>query len=139
MRLDTPDLASSLTQLSHSWKVWTLCWIYEYHHHNHVPEPSGKPAVVAAHNTSSTSIYLEWSAPGLHTVHGQFQGYLITYRPRDTSPGQAEEVRIPDHTATVGIEFAGDNTSVTIATAEPHTHRTSCVHPVSALYQGVQP
>ena len=28
-----------------------------------ITEPSGKPAVLAAHNTSSTSIYLEWAAP----------------------------------------------------------------------------
>ena len=111
--------------------------MYEYHHHNHVPEPSGKPAVVAAHNTSS--IYLEWSAPGLHTVHGLFQGYLTTYRPRDTSPRQAEEVRITDTTATVGIEFADALTIITIAAAELHTRGTISVHPVPALHQGVQP
>jgi hypothetical protein len=95
--------------------------------------------VVAAHNTSSTSLYLEWSAPGLHTIHGQFQGYLITYRPRDTSPQKAEEVRLSNPAATVGIEFAIDDTIVTIAAAELHTKRTSCVHPVPAVYQGVQP
>ena len=95
--------------------------------------------MVAAHNTSSTSIYLEWSSPALHTIHGQFQGYLITYRPRDTSPRQAEEVRIPNHADTVGIELVSDNTNVTLATAEPYTRGTSRVHPVFALYQGVQP
>ena len=35
------------------------------------PEPSGKPAVTAAHNTSSTSIYLEWTPPALHTLNGR--------------------------------------------------------------------
>ena len=93
--------------------------------------------MLAAHNTSSTSIYLEWSAPGLHTIHGQFQGYLITYRPRDTSPRQAEEIRITSPTATVGIEFVIDDTIVTIAAAEPHTNRSSRVHSVSSVYKGV--
>ena len=50
--------------------------------------------MAAAHNTSSTSIYLEWSPPSLESVHGEFLGYLLSYRPRDTSPGKAEEVRI---------------------------------------------
>ena len=36
-------------------------------------EPSGKPQVTAAHNTSSTSVYLEWLAPPLPTIHGEFQ------------------------------------------------------------------
>ena len=49
---------------------------------NIFPEPSGKPAVLAAHNTSSTSIYLEWSAPAASTIHGQFTGYVVTFRPR---------------------------------------------------------
>ena len=43
-------------------------------------EPSGKPAVTAAHNTSSTSIYLEWTPPTLESLHGEFSGYLISYR-----------------------------------------------------------
>ena len=110
------------------------------HHNSHyISEPSGKPSILAAHNTSSTSIYLEWSAPGLHTIHGQFQGYLITYRPRDTSPEKAEEFRITDPTATVRMEFVDDDTTVTFATAELHTRGTSRVHPVSPLNQGVQP
>ena len=44
------------------------------------PEPSGKPAVTAAHNTSSTSIYLEWTPPTLESLHGEFSGYIISYR-----------------------------------------------------------
>ena len=64
-------------------------------------EPQGKPSIVAAHNSSSTSIYLEWSPPSSDTIHGQMQGYLITYRPRDTSPSQAEEVKLNDPGATV--------------------------------------
>ena len=63
-------------------------------------EPSGKPAVLAAHNTSSTSIYLEWSPPASHTMHGQFLGYVINYRPRDTSPAQSREVQVTNPAAT---------------------------------------
>ena len=36
-------------------------------------EPSGKPQVTAAHNTSSTSVYLEWMPPPIPTIHGEFQ------------------------------------------------------------------
>ena len=64
-------------------------------------EPSGKPAVLAAHNTSSSSIYLEWSAPAPATLHGQFLGFLINYRPRDTSPAQSKEIKITNPSVTV--------------------------------------
>ena len=67
-------------------------------------EPSGKPAVLAAHNTSSSSIYLEWSAPAPATLHGQFLGFLITYRPRDTSPAQSREISITNPAVTVSTE-----------------------------------
>ena len=50
--------------------------------------------MLAAHNTSSTSIYLEWSAPAASSLHGQFLGYVITYRPRDTSPRESKEIKI---------------------------------------------
>merc|ERR1719471_1790638 len=63
-------------------------------------KPSGKPAVLAAHNTSSSSIYLEWSAPPPATLHGQFLGFLINYRPRDTSPTQSQEIKITNPATT---------------------------------------
>ena len=56
--------------------------------------------MLAAHNTSSTSIYLEWGAPPANTVHGQFLGYVISFRPRDTSPSQSQEVRLSNPGAT---------------------------------------
>ena len=73
-----------------------------------VPEPSGKPAVLAAHNTSSTSIYLEWAAPDAASIHGQFLGYVVSYRPRDTSPGseEAREARLA-HPATTSHTLTG--------------------------------
>ena len=73
------------------------------HHVNVIllSEPSGKPSVLAAHNTSSSSIYLEWSAPAPASLHGQFLGFLLTYRPRDTSPAQSREVRITNPAVTV--------------------------------------
>ncbi|CAB4058090.1 PTPRG [Lepeophtheirus salmonis] len=45
--------------------------------------PSGKPTITAAHNISSTSIVLSWSPPSLTSVHGEFIGYRITYKPRN--------------------------------------------------------
>ena len=73
-----------------------------------VTEPSGKPAVLAAHNTSSTSIYLEWAAPDAASIHGQFLGYVVSYRPRDTSPGsqEAREARLP-HPGTTSHTLTG--------------------------------
>jgi hypothetical protein len=53
--------------------------------------------VTAAHNSSSTSVYLEWTPPPVNSLHGEFLGYLLSYRPRDASPTQAEEVRLADH------------------------------------------
>ena len=64
-------------------------------------EPSGKPRVTAAHNTSSTSLYLSWQAPELNTIHGEFLGYKISYRPRDVSEAKAVEVPIDNPRATV--------------------------------------
>jgi hypothetical protein len=52
--------------------------------------------VTAAHNSSSTSVYLEWTPPPVNSLHGEFLGYLLSYRPRDASPTQAEEVRLAD-------------------------------------------
>ena len=59
--------------------------------------------MLAAHNTSSTSLYLEWSPPSLASVHGELLGYLLSYRPRDTSPSQAQEVKITKPGAQVTI------------------------------------
>ena len=44
--------------------------------------PSGKPIITAAHNTSSTSIQLTWRPPAQDTIHGEFLGYRVAYKPR---------------------------------------------------------
>ena len=64
-------------------------------------EPSGKPRVTAAHNTSSTSLFLSWQAPDLNTIHGEFLGYKISYRPRDVGEAKAVEIPIDNPRATV--------------------------------------
>ena len=64
-------------------------------------EPSGKPRVTAAHNTSSTSLYLSWQAPELNTIHGEFLGYKISHRPRDVGEAKAVEIPIDNPRATV--------------------------------------
>lgn len=45
----------------------------------------------AAHNTSSSSVRISWKAPPLSTIHGEFLGYRITYRPRDKQ--QTEDIK----------------------------------------------
>ncbi|TRY66238.1 hypothetical protein TCAL_15064, partial [Tigriopus californicus] len=62
--------------------------------------PSGKPRVTAAHNTSSTSLYLSWQAPETRTIHGQFLGFKLSYRPRDEPESKAVEVPIENPSAT---------------------------------------
>ena len=59
--------------------------------------PSGKPTITAAHNTSSTSIRLSWRSPPADTIHGEFLGYRIAYKPRNAATSDAvKEIRIKD-------------------------------------------
>ena len=46
-------------------------------------EPSGKPTITSAHNTSSDSLFLAWEPPHPSTLHGEFLGYQLSYRERD--------------------------------------------------------
>ena len=57
--------------------------------------------MTAAHNTSSTSLYLSWQAPELNTIHGEFLGYKISYRPRDISEAKSVDIPIENPRATV--------------------------------------
>ncbi|XP_054722094.1 tyrosine-protein phosphatase 99A-like, partial [Uloborus diversus] len=59
--------------------------------------PDGKPTITSAFNTSSTSIRLQWAPPPKHTIHGEFLGYRITYRPRDR-PEEEREIILRDPT-----------------------------------------
>ncbi len=52
--------------------------------------------MTAAHNTSSTSLYLNWQPPEARSIHGDFLGYRLTYRPRDVSEDKAEVITIDD-------------------------------------------
>ena len=62
-----------------------------------VSVPSGKPRITAAHNTSSSSIQLKWSPPEDSTIHGEFLGYRIAFKPRTAVGGDAvQEIRIKD-------------------------------------------
>ena len=65
--------------------------------------PSGKPRVTAAHNTSSTSLFISWQPPELNTIHGEFEGYKISYRPRDVAQAKAIEIPIESPKAKVNI------------------------------------
>ncbi|XP_043479627.1 tyrosine-protein phosphatase 99A isoform X2 [Leptopilina heterotoma] len=44
--------------------------------------PEGKPTITLAHNTSASSIFIAWKPPNHDTIHGEFLGYRISYRPR---------------------------------------------------------
>ncbi|KAK1131206.1 hypothetical protein K0M31_017494 [Melipona bicolor] len=59
-----------------------------------VQMPTGKPIITSAHNTSATSIYLAWKAPSPDTIHGEFLGYRIGYKPRDKPHMEEKEVYI---------------------------------------------
>ena len=63
------------------------------------PVPSGKPTITAAHNTSSSSIQLSWRPPHPSTIHGEFSGYRIAFRPRDSPADSVREILIKDPSA----------------------------------------
>jgi hypothetical protein len=66
--------------------------------------PIGKPELMVAHNTSSSSIYLSWMPPKPETIFGEFLGYRITYRTRDVKPENANEVWLRENTVEVSVK-----------------------------------
>lgn len=58
--------------------------------------PDGKPTVTMAYNTSSTSIHISWRPPHKSTIHGEFLGYRISYRPREKGDDAVKEIYIRD-------------------------------------------
>jgi len=58
--------------------------------------PDGKPTITAAQNASSTSIRLAWRPPPRHSLHGEFLGYRLAFRPRDKGPDSIQEIYIRD-------------------------------------------
>ena len=65
--------------------------------------------MTAAHNTSSTSLFISWQPPDLNTIHGEFEGYKISYRPRDIAQAKAIEIPIENPKAKVGLEIRYQN------------------------------
>ncbi|XP_037087916.1 tyrosine-protein phosphatase 99A-like [Pollicipes pollicipes] len=58
--------------------------------------PAGKPAILAAHNTSSTSVRVRWRPLSKEELRGEFQFYRITYRERSNVSSRIRELRIKD-------------------------------------------
>lgn len=68
--------------------------------------PDGKPQVTSAHNSSSTSIYLNWKPPPKSSIHGEFLGYRLAYKPRDdTSPESVQEIFLRDPSIEVCVDI----------------------------------
>jgi len=44
---------------------------------------------------------LSWQPPESNTIHGEFLGYKISYRPRDLAAGKAVEITVENAKATV--------------------------------------
>ncbi|KAG8225881.1 hypothetical protein J437_LFUL006043 [Ladona fulva] len=61
-----------------------------------ISAPAGKPLITTAHNTSATSLLISWKPPPRDTIHGEFLGYRISYRPRDKGPEVVKEIYIRD-------------------------------------------
>ncbi|KAK9718919.1 Fibronectin type III domain [Popillia japonica] len=58
--------------------------------------PTGKPTITTAHNTSATALHISWRPPHHDTIHGEFLGYRISYRPRDKGIDAIKEIYIRD-------------------------------------------
>ena len=59
--------------------------------------PDGKPTVMSAHNSSSTSIYLNWKPPPKSSIHGEFLGYRLAYKQlEDTGSDSVQEIFLRD-------------------------------------------
>ncbi|KAF0304078.1 Protein sidekick-1 [Amphibalanus amphitrite] len=60
--------------------------------------PGTAPNLTFARNRSSTSIEVGWEPPANYTLHGEFTGYRLTYRPVEPSrtPGTVTEVDLHD-------------------------------------------
>lgn len=43
-----------------------------------------------------SSIFIAWKPPKRNTIHGEFLGYRIAYRPRDKGPNEVKEIYIRD-------------------------------------------
>ena len=48
-------------------------------------------------------MFISWQPPELNTIHGEFEGYKISYRPRDVAQAKAIEIPIESPKAKVNI------------------------------------
>ncbi|XP_076676986.1 putative receptor-type tyrosine-protein phosphatase mosPTP-1 isoform X5 [Andrena cerasifolii] len=71
--------------------------------------PEGKPIITSAYNTSATSIFLAWKAPSRDTIHGEFLGYRIGYRPRDKTHMEVKTIYIRDSAVDVSYNHSIHN------------------------------
>ncbi|KAF5274565.1 hypothetical protein FQA39_LY07177 [Lamprigera yunnana] len=62
-------------------------------------DPSGKPTIITAHNTSATALFISWRPPLRQTIHGEFLGYRISYRPRDHPEEATKQIYIRNPSA----------------------------------------
>lgn len=67
--------------------------------------PAGKPTITTAHNVSSTALHISWRPPHIETIHGEFLGYRISYRPRDRGSDTVNEIYIRDSSIEVRSLF----------------------------------
>jgi receptor-type tyrosine-protein phosphatase gamma len=52
--------------------------------------PRGKPLIVRVQNLSASSVSVTWRAPDNDTIHGEFLGYRLNWRPRDATADTGE-------------------------------------------------
>ena len=53
--------------------------------------PRGKPLIVRVQNLSASSVVVSWRPPDNDTIHGEFLGYRLNWRPRDASDARLPE------------------------------------------------
>ena len=64
-------------------------------------EPNAPPANIQGHNTSSTSIWVDWDAVPVADQNGNILTYTVTYRALPTGIPQAAKVRAPSTQVTL--------------------------------------
>ncbi len=52
--------------------------------------PRGKPLIVRVQNLSASSVSVTWRAPDNDTIHGEFLGYRLNWRPREATADTGE-------------------------------------------------
>ena len=53
--------------------------------------PTGSPTITAAHNITSTALYLAWEPAHPLTIHGEFLGYKLSYQARHTDKAATKQ------------------------------------------------